>query len=397
MIACVATRVRLALGSVAILLSGGLPLFAQGDGPATLAWKEGEAKRWHVELKGLSKAHLNYFSKPREAAPDWAATLAVRVDQEALKAALHTPPMSGTYRLEGGSLCFYPRFPLAAGLAYRAVYRDPLDREANAMVSVKRMAAVEKAPSTRVVEIYPTAPALPENLLKFYVHFSAPMSRGGIYEHIELLDQAGRKVEIPFLEIDEELWDPTMQRVTLFIDPGRIKRGVKPLVEVGPALQPEEAYRLRIAANWTDGDGLPLVEAFEKSFTVRPADRKAPVASAWTFESLPSAGTREALLVRFEESMDHALAQRLIRVLDGSGRILDGEVTLAEAETEWRFRPSTPWRAGEHRLRAGTLLEDLAGNQLGKVFEVDVFEEIDDENELTKERWVDRPFSIPGS
>ena len=32
-------------------------------------------------------------------------------------------------------------------------------------------------------------------------------------------------IELPFLEIDEELWDPAMMRLTLFIDPGRIKRG----------------------------------------------------------------------------------------------------------------------------------------------------------------------------
>ena len=72
---------------------------------------------------------------------------------------------------------------------------------------------------------------LPENLLKFYVHFSAPMSRGNIYDYIRLLNADGKQVELPFLEIDEELWDDSLTRLTLFIDPGRIKRGVLPLEE----------------------------------------------------------------------------------------------------------------------------------------------------------------------
>ena len=62
------------------------------------------------------------------------------------------------------------------------------------------------------------------------------MSRGHIYDHIRLLDAQGAPVELPFLEIDEELWNAEMTRLTLFIDPGRIKRGVKPLEEIGPSL-----------------------------------------------------------------------------------------------------------------------------------------------------------------
>ena len=63
------------------------------------------------------------------------------------------------------------------------------------------------------------------------------MQRGHVYDHIHLLGEAGKPVELPFLELDEELWDPEMTRLTIFIDPGRIKRGVRPLEEIGPALE----------------------------------------------------------------------------------------------------------------------------------------------------------------
>jgi len=34
------------------------------------------------------------------------------------------------------------------------------------------------------------------------------MQRGHIYDYIHLRNEAGQNVELPFLEIDEELWNP---------------------------------------------------------------------------------------------------------------------------------------------------------------------------------------------
>ena len=48
--------------------------------------------------------------------------------------------------------------------------------------------------ATVVEEIYPTADVLPENHLKFYLHFSAPMSRGEAYLRVHLLDEAGKRM-----------------------------------------------------------------------------------------------------------------------------------------------------------------------------------------------------------
>jgi hypothetical protein len=49
-----------------------------------------------------------------------------------------------------------------------------------------------------------------------------------------------------------------MMRLTLFIDPGRIKRGVLPLEEVGPALEEGKRYTLMIDRDLKDGTGNPL-------------------------------------------------------------------------------------------------------------------------------------------
>jgi hypothetical protein len=93
---------------------------------------------------------------------------------------------------------------------------------------------------------------------------------------------------------------------------------------------------------------------------------------------MPRAGTREALVVTFPEPLDRALLERVLDVLDPEGARVAGAVAVEEGETRWSLTPATPWRAGRHTLRAATILEDLAGNSLGRPFEVDVFEKVED-------------------
>lgn len=216
-------------------------------------------------------------------------------------------------------------------------------------------------------------PGFPENLLKFYVHFSAPMNRGHIYEHIHLRNAAGKDVSLPFLEIDQELWDSQMTRLTLFIDPGRIKRGVTPLEEIGPALEQGRSFILVIDRDWTDAHGLPLKESFQKHFTVGPPDRTAIDPAAWQIQS-PAAGTRAPLTVTFPKPLDHALAQRMMYVADRTAGIVEGTSALENEERRWTFVPTQPWSRGEHTLLVQKTIEDLAGNNIGKAFDVDLFE-----------------------
>ena len=39
----------------------------------------------------------------------------------------------------------------------------------------------------------------------------------------------------------------------------------------------------------------------------------------------------------------------------------------------WQFTPAEPWEVGKYDVAADTALEDVAGNQIGRPFEVDVF------------------------
>ena len=300
------------------------------------------------------------------------ATLEVFVDGPA-----GVPPILGDVVREGDALRFAPRFPLQPGIRYRAVYREP--GQATPLVEVLELkgAAAPAGPETTLERIDPSPDVLPENLLKLYLHFSAPMSRGEAYRRIRLLDEEGREAELPFLEIDQELWDRDGKRLTLLFDPGRVKRDLLPNEEVGPPLQAGRAYTLVVDRAWPDARGRPLASETRKSFRVGPPDHTPPRTSEWRVAA-PRAGTRDPLVVTFPEPLDRALLERVVEIWDGSGAPVPGEVAIDAGETRFRLTPRAPWKRGGYTLRAATILEDLAGNSLGRAFEVDVFERVED-------------------
>jgi hypothetical protein len=319
----------------------------------------------------------------------WASFLAVRVVRDHPAGSEPALPVWGTYRVEGEVIRFEPRFPLVPGIRYRAEF-DPARLHAVMLASTPRrqptVAGPHSAqklvaefslpnrpvhPTTIVAAVHPTRAILPENLLRFYIHFSAPMSRGEAYRHIRLLDAAGKVVDAPFLELNEELWSQDGTRFTLLFDPGRIKRGLKPREEVGPILEAGRSYELMIAAEWPDAMGRPLQRGFHRSFRVGPPDETSPDPKTWSIRP-PRSAARDPLEVGFPEPLDRALLDRLIAVQDAAGAAIPGQVSVAGEETIWRWTPRHPWRPGDYRLVIGTELEDLAGNSVARPFEVDL-------------------------
>jgi hypothetical protein len=273
------------------------------------------------------------------------------------------PPVVGTYTIESGTLVFRPRYPLSAGMRVRAVFE-----------SKEAVFDLPKAPplavTTRVLHVYPSADVLPENQLKLYLCFTAPMQTGEAWSRIHLLDRNGKPVDLPFLEIDQELWNPDHTRLTVLFDPGRIKRGLLPLNEVGPSIREGGNYTLVIDREWLDGRGAPLAETYRKEFRVGPPDRE-PIDPARWRVAAPRAGTKDPLLIDFPEPLDYAMLWHAIEV-----RGVAGKVEVGDGETEWRLVPEQPWKAGEYVLSIQTALEDLAGNRVGRAFDVDVFEKV---------------------
>lgn len=344
-----------------------------------------------LEVSGLSKDTLSALQSTNWPSTNWPRVLSVFVEQPG------TEPLAmlGEHRVESGLLRFVPAFPLEPGLRYRAVFdagqlpgAPALD--AGKVTSVLQVPVQPERATTTVTQIYPSADVLPENLLKFYVHFSAPMSHGNIYEHIRLFNEANQPVELPFLELAEELWSRDGLRLTLFIDPGRIKREVKPLEEIGPALVAGRRFMLVIRSGWKDANGNRMKQAFVKRFLVGPPDRDPPDPRRWGYQA-PPIRTREPLTVDLGKPMDSALALRMIHVVDGTGQAIPGEAFLTDRERIWKFLAQQSWKAGHYSLVVETTIEDLAGNNVGKPFEVDVFDGV---SKRLEQKTVKLPFEL---
>jgi hypothetical protein len=299
-------------------------------------------------------------------AAGWSAVLAVYAGTG------DVPPMLGSYQAESGTLSFKPRFPLPGGMHVRAVFHAPGEAAVEAAFDIPKGHA--PAASTRVAHVYPSTNLLPANQLKLYLCFSAPMPKGDAWRHIHLLREDGRQVPAPFLEIDQELWDRDHLRLTVLFDPGRIKRGLASLAEAGPALEAGKRYALVVDRDWLDSRGAPLAEEFRKEFRVAPADRVPPEVTAWRVTA-PRAGTTDPLVLHFPKPMDYALLQHLLEV-KGMRGMIEGNIALEREETEWRFTPRQAWKAGRYRVVVQTTLEDLAGNHIGRAFDVDTFERV---------------------
>jgi len=224
--------------------------------------------------------------------------------------------------------------------------------------------------ATQVVAIRAGGGDVPSNLLRVYVELSASMEPGEAYEHIRVVDDSGHEVRGALLELREELWSPDHRRLTLLFDPGRVKRGIRANVEMGPPLVAGHRYRLVIDSSWRDARNRPLAAPYEQDLRVSGFDSLSPDPSRWML-SRPGRETREPLRVDFGEPLDHALALRFVTVVDARGARVAGRAVLSDDDRTWTFTPDAKWGASEVALRVDPQLEDLAGNNLARPFDSD--------------------------
>jgi hypothetical protein len=380
-----------------------------GTTPVTLRWNERFPPQ--AEVVGLSdeilEAISTAFFTSKYNQNQWNRVLALYVVQENIASPTDSQPKEGQTPVAGahvviaGIFGFSPQFPLRPGLKYRIEF-DPnalasilaFDARMRNQLPPKKMEltlslpAPPASPRTAVAAIYPSSDVLPENQLKFYIHFSAPMSRGEAYDRVRLEKSSGELVPIPFLELSEELWDADAQRFTLIFEPGRVKRGLMLREEIGPALVAGEEYVLVVDGAWRDANGQPLGKDFRKTFRATPQDETQPDPRRWKL-NLPSANSNQPLVIEFDEPLDHAMLHRVIRVVDANRSEKTGEVTVDRNESRWSFTPDVAWEAGAHELVVEGVLEDLAGNSVGRKFEVSME---DKDREVPQEVRV--PFSV---
>ena len=289
---------------------------------------------------------------------DWSHYFAVFVAGEG-----DVPPVLGSYQVADRSISFTPRFPFVPGQEYRVVFDAAgVTLESDFVIPVPARRA-----SATVSRIYPTADTLPENLLKFYIYFTVPMRGGDVYDHVLLMDGNAKVIDGAFVETVPELWDPGMQRVTVFCHPGRIKRGLALHDRDGPPLRAGSSFRL-VVGKMIAADGQPLTVGFEKAFVAERADRSSPEVSSWSLD-IPASGTATPLLLSLDEPMDHALLERFVAVVNSDDRNIEGRIEVVDGERAWHFHPDNDWLPGRYAVIVHPALEDLAGNRLDRLFD----------------------------
>jgi hypothetical protein len=270
-------------------------------------------------------------------------------------------PLAGTTEATADGLRFTPRFPPQPGTRYRLIF-DTFTAELG----------LPKTPPptpTEVLMIHPTADTVPENLLRVYLHFNAPMSRGEVYKFVKLMRSDGTEVTDAFLEIGEELWTADGTRLTLLFDPGRVKRGLKPREVAGPILETGKKYEVVVSKEWPDAHGFKLKADKRWAFAAADPDDTPIDPARWT---LTPPGRKGPLHVDFDKPLDHALISRMVWVEKG-GKRLELPTGVADKATAVDIGGgNSVWEPGKYTLVIDTRLEDVCGNRVGRAFEVDV-------------------------
>ena len=293
------------------------------------------------------------------------------------------PPIMGSYERGNDQIIFTPRFPFRYGMTYLAANEDSL-------LFTFTIPTYNSGPAPQITYVYPSTDILPANLLKMYIEFTVPMQTGKSYRFFTLVDEKGDTVNIPFLELQPELWDPTNQRLTLWFDPGRVKRDLGPNQLKGTPLIDGKNYTLTISKNWRDVYGRKLLDTFEKKFHVIISDRTQPNPDSWTFTK-PTIGTREPLIIHFQEPMDYAVAISSIDLLRHDYTVVSGRTELKTGEKDLYFYPQKPWQSDRYKIRFEGRLEDLAGNNLNRLFDRDL-ETVSKESEKQEYFFIDLPI-----
>jgi len=283
---------------------------------------------------------------------------------------------SGSWTRTNEGAQFAPRFPGVPGTDFVVLGQGASGEQHWRELARVSVPPVELLPTTIIESIDPAGETIPANLLRFSVSFSAPIEEGSATGRIRLLDEAGTVMPGTLLDMPPELWDRSRRRLTVLLEPGRIKRGLQPNVQAGPPLRENSAVTLEVDSAIRDAGGATLAVPARRTYLVGPPVRSRVDPALWSV--LWPSETAASLVVRFDRPLDRSLVGRCLRVRDERGDRIPGHAWLDEDALEWRFAPTTVAATQHLRLHIDTVLEDLAGNSVRRVFDRDLDDPADD-------------------
>ena len=273
----------------------------------------------------------------------------------------------GDWSFKSPNILFTPLATLPANQTYHIIY------DGITISSFK--GNVNKLPSPLVRAFYPSSDTVPENLLKCAIQFTQPMRDGDIYQYLTVIGSQGDSLQDIFLPLEPALWNYDRTTLTLWIDPGRVKRDLLRNQQLGKPLEVGKKYRIVISKNWKGVNGEALNEDYIKEIFVTTRDEEVPDVTQWKLV-IPKKASRASLQVLFSEKMDYLTALEGITI-ENDKKVVNGTISLIKNETIWSFTPKSNWIKGEYILKLSPVMEDLSGNNLSRPFDLDLQKEFD--------------------
>ena len=356
----------------------------------------GVRRRRRVLVRRASRAHRAQHAtrrgrrstwstcRPRQLRASWRHRVARRVDggPARCRSAPISRRWSAQYSIEDGRIRFTPMFPLDPGRQYHVTFTPPGARadHRDGRLCPRRTRRRRR----RSRRCFRRRRSCPENQLRLYIHFSAPMgSRGGL-DFVHLLDEAGQEVDGSVPAARRRVLERRSHALHGVLRSGppearhRADRRHGPLADGGQVVH--AGGRRRVARRqWL------AAEAAVSAARSRSVRRTSGRSIRRRGRSTRRPPARSApLTVAFPEPLDHGLLLRALGVLAPDGKPLEGEVVVGASELTWAFTPPSRGRPARYNIVAFAMLEDLAGNRIGRAFEVDQFDRTDKSGEPEK-------------
>jgi len=228
-------------------------------------------------------------------------------------------------------------------------------------------ASISNVPDALVTAVYPEQNILPENILKFYIQFSEPMREGDFLKHIQLLDSKGTNLKGVFFDNLYELWTTDHKQLTILVDPGRVKTGLRQNIKQGRAFTVDENYTLTIDKTWKTISGKYLSKTYTKKFTIKEEDVEPPSIKDVVISKI-KVDSKTPIILTFNEVMDVFQLKYYVRVISNN-TILKGKFKVFDKGKTMQFTPENRWKEDNYQLQIDVRLEDIAANSFAGKFD----------------------------
>lgn len=277
--------------------------------------------------------------------------------------AISKTPIIGKFEVRKYFVIFSPLVPFNLNQDYTLLWKNEIHH-----FQIPLPAKYERL---QVKNIYPSKPQVPVNILKWYIHFSKPVNASNIYDYISILNSKGEIIPRATLPLESALLSEDKKLLTIWIEPGRQKRDLGPNKILGSVFEKGNHYSLVVSGKLSDQNGVNMSSDWTHEFETTEADRISPDLKKWKME-LPLKDTSIPFAIHFFEILDFGSTSAAFEILDKNGNLVEGSWEMQDGESKIIFSPQKKWTAGQYKIQMATNLEDLAGNNLLRLFDGEI-------------------------